>query len=220
MAEVDRSRRAAARRQSERCSSCRGTSRSTPARGGWRTSRPLDEGPGFVVLDRLPLDRINRPEAVDLYWLLGDLLGRRWRRSEKGTVIFDVATTASRSPDTRGALTPAPGSDARRQRHGRARADYVSLMCLATTRSGGISVVSSASPPTACPSPRAARAAPAALRAVLRDRPEYQAADAAATNFRPSSPGTASSARASTPATRSGATRRPGAYWTRPAPRP
>ena len=26
----------------------------------------LDEGPGFVLLDRLPLDRMGRQEAVDL----------------------------------------------------------------------------------------------------------------------------------------------------------
>jgi len=28
----------------------------------------LDEGPGFVLLDRLPLDRMSRQEAVDLYF--------------------------------------------------------------------------------------------------------------------------------------------------------
>jgi len=28
----------------------------------------LDEGPGFVLLDRLPLDRMSRQEVVDLYF--------------------------------------------------------------------------------------------------------------------------------------------------------
>src|SRR5690242_15690360 len=34
----------------------------------------LDSGPGLVVLDRLPLARMSAAEAVDLYWLLGNLL--------------------------------------------------------------------------------------------------------------------------------------------------
>ncbi len=34
----------------------------------------LDDGPGFVVLDRLALEGMSRPEAVDLYWILGNLL--------------------------------------------------------------------------------------------------------------------------------------------------
>jgi len=28
----------------------------------------LDEGPGFVLLDRLPLDRMSLQEVVDLYF--------------------------------------------------------------------------------------------------------------------------------------------------------
>ena len=36
--------------------------------------RRLLEGTGFVVLDRLPLDRMTREEAVDLYWILANFL--------------------------------------------------------------------------------------------------------------------------------------------------
>jgi len=36
--------------------------------------RRLDEGPGFVMLDRLPVDAMSRDEAIALYWVLMSLL--------------------------------------------------------------------------------------------------------------------------------------------------
>ena len=36
--------------------------------------RRLDEGPGFVMLDRLPVDAMSRDEAIALYWLLMSFL--------------------------------------------------------------------------------------------------------------------------------------------------
>ena len=34
----------------------------------------LDQGLGFVILDRLPVDRWSRQQLTDVYWLLGSLL--------------------------------------------------------------------------------------------------------------------------------------------------
>jgi alpha-ketoglutarate-dependent taurine dioxygenase len=146
----------------------------------------LDEGPGFVVLDRLPLDRMSREEAVDLYWLLGNLLEPPVAQEWKGTVIYDVRHDGqSFTENTRGALTPAGLEMHNDSSMGEAPPNYVSLMCLATARSGGMSIVSSA----LAAHNYFLRERPALLRRLYepfyRDHQEYQATDAAATNFRP-----------------------------------
>jgi len=146
----------------------------------------LDEGPGFVVLDRLPLDRMSRQEAVDLYWLLGNLLEPPVAQEWKGTVIYDVRHDgAAYTAETRGALTPEGLEMHNDSSMGEAPPNYVSLMCLATARSGGMSIVSSA----LAAHNYFLRERPELLRRLYepfyRDHQEYQAADAAATNFRP-----------------------------------
>ena len=146
----------------------------------------LDEGPGFVVLDRLPLDSMSRQEAVDLYWLLGNLLEPPVAQEWKGTVIYDVRHDGQPfTENTRGALTPAGLEMHNDSSMGEAPPNYVSLMCLATARSGGTSIVSSA----LAAHNHFLRERPDLLRRLYepfyRDHQEYQAADAAATNFRP-----------------------------------
>lgn len=146
----------------------------------------LDHGPGFVVLDRLPLERLSRPEAVDLYWLLASMLEPPVAQEWKGTVIYDVRHDGQAyGADTRGALTPVELEMHTDSSMGEAPPNYLGLLTLATARTGGMSIVASA---------RAAhnhflQAHPALLRRLYepfyRDHQQYQAADAAATNFRP-----------------------------------
>src|SRR5688500_1845616 len=50
----------------------------------------LDDGAGFVVLDRLPMDRATRAEAIDLYWVLMNLLEPPVAQEWKGSVLYDV----------------------------------------------------------------------------------------------------------------------------------
>lgn len=146
----------------------------------------LDRGVGFVVLDRLPLELISRSEAVDLYWILGSMLEPPVAQEWKGTVIYDVRHDGQEyGEDTRGALTPVGLEMHTDSSMGEAPPNYLGLLTLATARSGGMSIVTSA---------RAAhnhflQEHPALLRRLYevfyRDHQNYQAADAAATNFRP-----------------------------------
>ena len=146
----------------------------------------LDDGPGVVVLDRLPLERMSRAEAIDLYWLLASMLEPPVAQEWKGTVIYDVRHDGQAyGEDTRGALTPVGLEMHTDSSMGEAPPNYLGLLTLATARSGGMSIVSSA---------RAAhnhflRDHPALLARLYepfyRDHQQYQAADAAATNFRP-----------------------------------
>src|SRR5262249_35006738 len=53
----------------------------------------LETGNGFVVLDRIPLERYSVQEATALYWLLGQLLGRPFEQNVQGTLLYDVRDT-------------------------------------------------------------------------------------------------------------------------------
>lgn len=146
----------------------------------------LDEGPGFVMLDRLPVDAMTRDEAIALYWILMSFLEPPVAQEWKGTVIYDVRHDGQEyTQDTRAALTPEGLEMHTDSSMGEAPPSYVSLLCLRPAPVGGMSIVSSA---------RAAhnfflRERPDLLRRLYdvfyRDHQEYQAADAAATNFRP-----------------------------------
>ena len=173
-------------RRCRRCSCCPSTSRSTPARGGWRGARRLDEGPGFVVLDRLPLDRMSRAG--------GDrpLLAPRQPARAAGGAGVEGHGHLRRAPRRPGVQR----GHARRADPGRAsrctttaawarRRRTTSPPVPATARRGGMSIVSSA----LAAHNHFLRERPALLRRLYepfyRDHQEYQAADAAATNFRP-----------------------------------
>jgi alpha-ketoglutarate-dependent taurine dioxygenase len=148
--------------------------------------RRLNEGPGFVMLDRLPVDAMSRDEAIALYWVLMSFLEPPVAQEWKGTVIYDVRHDGREySEDTRGALTPAGLEMHTDSSMGEAPPSSVSLCCLRPARSGGMSIVSSA----AAAHNHFLTEHPALLRRLYdvfyRDHQEYQAADAAATNFRP-----------------------------------
>jgi hypothetical protein len=128
--------------------------------------RGLDDGPGFVMLDRLPVDAMSRDEAIALYWILMSFLEPPVAQEWTGTVIYDVRHDGREySEDTRGALTPAglemhtdSSMGARHDAHAAAHNHFLTEH-------------------------------PGLLRRLYdvfyRDHQEYQAADAAATNFRP-----------------------------------
>lgn len=146
----------------------------------------LDEGTGVVVLDRLPLDHLSAMEAVDVYWLLANFLEPPVAQEWKGTVIYDVRHDGGAyGADTRGALTPVGLEMHTDSSMGEAPPNYLGLLCLETAKSGGMSIVSSA----LAAHNHFLDAAPHLLERLYqvfyRDHQEYQAADAASTNFRP-----------------------------------
>ncbi|HEX6139680.1 MAG TPA: TauD/TfdA family dioxygenase [Candidatus Limnocylindria bacterium] len=148
--------------------------------------RRLDAGPGFVMLDRLPVDAMTRDEAVALYWILMSLLEPPVAQEWKGTVIYDVRHDgAAYTAETRGALTPEGLEMHTDSSMGEAPPSYVTLFCLQPARDGGMSIVSSA----AAAHNYFLSEHPTLLRRLYevfyRDHQEYQAADAAPTNVRP-----------------------------------
>ena len=146
----------------------------------------LHDGPGFVVLDRLPLDRMTRQEAIDLYWILANLLAPPVAQEWKGTMIYDVRHDGqSFTADTRGALTPVGLEMHTDSSMGEAPPSYITLLCLQTARAGGMSSLASA----LAVHNHFLQARPDLLRRLYepfyRDHQQYQSAGAAETNFRP-----------------------------------
>ena len=146
----------------------------------------LDGGAGVVVLDRLALDRMSASEAVDVYWLLANLLEPPVAQEWKGTVIYDVRHDGGvYGEDTRGALTPVSLEMHTDSSMGEAPPNYLGLLCLETAKSGGMSIVSSALAAHNHFLETAPQLLERLYQAFYRDHQEYQAPDAAATNFRP-----------------------------------
>ena len=56
----------------------------------------LDEGPGFVLIDRFPLDRWKRADAEAAYWLLCSMIERPVAQKWDGTMIYDVRDTGKK----------------------------------------------------------------------------------------------------------------------------
>jgi len=102
----------------------------------------LEKGCGFVVLDRLPLERYSTPEAQALYWLIGQGLGRPIDQNVQGTLLYDVRDTGKDvSYGVRFSVTNAESSFHTDNSFGPTLADYVGLLCLQTAKSGGLNQI-------------------------------------------------------------------------------
>jgi alpha-ketoglutarate-dependent taurine dioxygenase len=102
--------------------------------------RVLDQGVGHAVLDRLPVDEMDKDEAKTLVWVLGSMLGRLVPQKWDGTIIYDVRdqgtpyTIGIRASVTNAGLdfhTDTPFNDF--------VPNYVMLLCLYPAPEGGLS---------------------------------------------------------------------------------
>jgi alpha-ketoglutarate-dependent taurine dioxygenase len=100
----------------------------------------LEHGPGFAIVDRLPLERIERAEAVALFWLLGALLARPVAQKWDGTMVYDVRDTG-RAPGNgvRPDLTNVEQSFHTDNSYNRCPPEHVGLLCLHPAMEGGVS---------------------------------------------------------------------------------
>jgi len=99
----------------------------------------LDDGIGFVLLDRLPLEQLGREEAVRLYWLLASMIARPVAQKWEGTMVYDVRDLG-RPPGNgvRPDVTNAEQSFHTDNSYNHCPPDHVALLCLATAMEGGI----------------------------------------------------------------------------------
>src|SRR5262250_375783 len=100
----------------------------------------LAHGPGFAIVDRLPLERIDRAEAVALFWLLSSLIARPVAQKWDGTMVYDVRDTG-RPPGNgvRPDVTNAEQSFHTDNSYNLCPPEYVGLLCLHPSMEGGVS---------------------------------------------------------------------------------
>ncbi len=102
----------------------------------------LEHGRGFVVIDRVPMDRYSGQEAQVVYWVVGELLGIPFEQNVQGTLLYDVRDTGQDlSQGARFSVTNYESSFHTDNSFGDRVLDYVGLLCLHTAKSGGISQV-------------------------------------------------------------------------------
>jgi len=103
-----------------------------------RAKSILENGCGFVVIDRVPLERYGLREAQALYWLMGQGLGRPMEQNVQGTLLYDVRDTGQDvAYGARFSVTKAESTFHTDNSFGPALADYVGLFCLHAAKSGG-----------------------------------------------------------------------------------
>ena len=69
----------------------------------------LDDGAGFAVLDRLPVERFGERASKAVYWILSSMVARPVAQAYRGTLLYDVRDTGKRKgPKVRADLTRDP----------------------------------------------------------------------------------------------------------------
>jgi hypothetical protein len=100
----------------------------------------LDDGVGFAVLDRLPMDDFAIDTLIEVYWMLGQFVGRPVAQKWNGQMIYDVSDTGQAySYGVRGSRTTVELNFHTDNAFARMVPDYVGLLCRHPARSGGVS---------------------------------------------------------------------------------
>jgi Taurine catabolism dioxygenase TauD, TfdA family len=101
--------------------------------------RELMDGRGIVMMQGFPLDRFDREEAAIAYIGLGSWLGQTMSQNKLGHILGHVKDLGGdyADPNTRGYMTRAE------MRFHTDACDYVGLLCLHPSKSGGASRIAS-----------------------------------------------------------------------------
>ncbi len=107
-----------------------------------RAKEVLEDGVGFVIIDRLPLEAYSVDEARAVYWILSQLVSRPVAQSWDGKVIYDVRDFGKPPGNgVRPDVTNAEQNFHTDNSYNLCPPDYVGLLCLRPAMEGGISGV-------------------------------------------------------------------------------
>ncbi len=105
-----------------------------------RVSTILNQGVGFAVADRLPVDDYPLETLVELYWVLGQLVAPTVAQKRNGQMIYDVRDTNKQyGYGVRGSWTNVELNFHTDNAFGVMPPDYVGLFCKHPAKEGGIS---------------------------------------------------------------------------------
>jgi len=108
-----------------------------------KAKEALNEGPGFAIIDRLPLEALQRQTAIKVYWLLASMIARPVAQKWSGEMIYTVADLTGKKPGNgiRADITNAEQDFHNDNSYNLCPPDYVGLLCLQRAKFGGISRV-------------------------------------------------------------------------------
>ena len=101
----------------------------------------LLEGPGFAIIDRLPLERMDTETARKVYWLMISLLGPPVAQKWSGEMIYDVTDTGLREEAGNGVRSSKTnqGQYYHTDNSFNLPPEFVALFCLRPAKNGGVS---------------------------------------------------------------------------------
>ncbi len=102
--------------------------------------RRLDQSPGVVVIDSMPLEKISKEQAIDIFWTIGQVIGQQVAQKWDGTIIYHVKDTGAKYEyGVRGSYTKVELLFHNDNAFGKVLPNYVGLMCIRPSVEGGIS---------------------------------------------------------------------------------
>lgn len=105
-----------------------------------RIKHTLDYGIGFAVADRLPVEKYDPKILLQLFYILGTLVGRPVAQKHNGEMIYSVKDTGHKLQyGVRGSWTNVELNFHTDNAFGSAPPEYVGLYCKHPAKSGGIS---------------------------------------------------------------------------------
>lgn len=105
----------------------------------------LNDGRGFVLFDRVPVESLSEGEAKRVYWRIGQSLGRPIEQNIEGTLLYDVRDTGvSVGEGARFSVTNAESTFHTDAAFADRPPEFVGLLVLQTAKSGGESELVSA----------------------------------------------------------------------------
>ncbi len=105
-----------------------------------KASHLLTQGPGFVIVDHLPMEQWSRAEATAVYWLLAQMVSRPVAQSWDGKMIYDVRDLGKPPGNgVRPDVTNAEQNFHTDNSYNICPPDYVALLCLQSAKEGGVS---------------------------------------------------------------------------------
>jgi len=101
----------------------------------------LDHGPGFVIIEALPVDRYELDIVEKLYWLLMSLIGRPVAQKWDGEMIYDVTDTGKKATAGSGIRSSKTngGQIYHTDNSFNLPPGFVGLLCIRPAMEGGIS---------------------------------------------------------------------------------
>lgn len=100
----------------------------------------IDNGVGFAVADKLPVDDYPAQTLSKVFWLLGQLIDQPVSQKHIGQMIYDVKNTGAKfGYGVRGSVTNTELNFHTDNAFGKTTPDYVGLFCRHPAKEGGVS---------------------------------------------------------------------------------